>query len=223
MKKALNYPELWQQKRNELPVEGDPNADWLLMQAALEAHLPVTRVIKKPYNPKGLKGLYKLLIGFSTAAVIYGSAQLYLSKNRMDPVKAIPQKSTPAVPAPVKKDSAALITGPNSLPAEQPKPGGKIPAAKSGLAPDRKLIPAGKITPADSVIKEAGTGENGIVHRDSVLSPLSPASALPGADSAGTIKTAPVSEHLDSKAAQKAAPGNIKPQKKKRNKLQVFF
>lgn len=40
MKNSLNYLNLWQKKRNELPVSDEPQQDWLAMQALLDAHLP---------------------------------------------------------------------------------------------------------------------------------------------------------------------------------------
>ncbi|MBB6127520.1 hypothetical protein [Mucilaginibacter lappiensis] len=57
MKNSLNYLNLWQKKRNELPVTDEPKQDWLAMQILLDAHLPhptvkhnaasrITKVIK---------------------------------------------------------------------------------------------------------------------------------------------------------------------------------
>jgi len=214
MKKTFNYPELWQQKRNELPVYGDPDADWMEMQAALDKLMPVTIAIKKPYNPNGLKGLYKLFIGFSTAAVIYGSTQFYFSKKQEHVVKNIHQKSIPAIPAPVKKDSVIILPQPViQLP---DKPG---PNNNSIIKNDKPLNSASKVIHPDSI--KSATENNGIVHRDSALSTELPLFARPVADSATGIKEPSGMPILDNKAAQKNAAGNSKPAKKKKHRIQI--
>lgn len=42
MSEDLKYAALWQNKRGELPVDGNPSADWQGMQSLLDQHLPVT-------------------------------------------------------------------------------------------------------------------------------------------------------------------------------------
>jgi len=211
MKKALNYPQLWQQKRNELPVDGDPNADWLEMQAMLDSVMPVTAVIKKPYNPKGIKGLYKLLLGFSTAVLIYGAVQLYLSRKQSHQ-RITPQKTIRFAPAPVVKDSAPVTSPRSELSIAKP-----VVDARSikdpGLVRRIEKSPPQK---ADSLEKQTTPGADDIiVHRDSVLLPVNP--GVLRTDSA--VKTLPSELNINPKP--NTAPGATKPPKKKRRKFQI--
>jgi hypothetical protein len=229
MKKTFNYPELWQQKRNELPVYGDPDADWLEMQAALDKLMPVIIAIKKPYNPKGLKGLYKLFIGFSTAAVIYGGVHYYFSKKQKDPIKSIPQKSVPAITAPVKKDSVILSPQAGNSPLDKPgsdnnAAGDKAAVVSTGknnalVKYDKALSTATKLMAADSV--GSTIKDNGIVRRDSALSSETPLSIRQGLDSAGVLKAPIAAPVLDNKAVQKSATGSGKTPKKKKHRIQI--
>jgi len=41
MKNSLKTPNLWQKKRNELPISDEPQKDWLAMQSLLDLHLPL--------------------------------------------------------------------------------------------------------------------------------------------------------------------------------------
>jgi hypothetical protein len=208
MKKALNYPELWQQKRNELPVDGDPNAGWLEMQAILDSAMPVTAVIKKPYNPKGLKGLYKLLIGISTAVVIYGAVQLYLSRKQSS------QRIAPTLsaPAPIVKDSAAVIPSQGRL----SRPGSVIDDRSIKDPGHSRRIAKSQPKKTDSLQKAAvPNADNLIVHRDSALIPVNP--GVLRQDS--SLKTLPAG--LNIKSNPNGTPGNTKPTKKKRRKFQI--
>jgi hypothetical protein len=207
MKKALNYPELWQQKRNKLPVDGDPNAGWLEMQAILDSVMPVTAVIKKPYSPKGIKGLHKLLIGFSTAALIYGAVQLYLSRQHNDQ-RIAPQKTIRFAPAPLIKDSTAVTPLPNDQPVIKP-----VVVTPPNMFRKKPLQDSKQ---ADSVERPpTPNADDIIVHRDSVLIPVNP--GLLRTDSA--VKTLPAGLNINPN--RNTAPGNAKPIKKKRRKFQI--
>ena len=73
MKNSLKYFLLWQNKRNELPVQDDPQADWNQIQSLLDKHMPV----KKTGGFKGFKTLPALFITFSAAAMIYLAGNIY--------------------------------------------------------------------------------------------------------------------------------------------------
>ena len=74
MKGPLKYLALWQKKRNELPVDGDPQAGWEQMRSVLDQQMPV---VNKPSGFKGFKMLPSLFIAFSAAAMVYVASNVY--------------------------------------------------------------------------------------------------------------------------------------------------
>ncbi|MDN5285557.1 MAG: outer membrane protein beta-barrel protein [Mucilaginibacter sp.] len=74
MKNSLKNLNLWQKKRNELPISDEPQKDWLEMQNLLDLHLPVTHtaVPKKVSGSKGLKVIKAL-------KAIKGSSMIFIS------------------------------------------------------------------------------------------------------------------------------------------------
>ncbi|SDD32345.1 Outer membrane protein beta-barrel domain-containing protein [Mucilaginibacter pineti] len=85
MKNSLNYLDLWQKKRNELPVTDEPKQDWLAMQALLNVHLP-SPVVKPSIGSKVIKVVKGLKTGsiitasLSAAAFIGVLAYIYVAK-----------------------------------------------------------------------------------------------------------------------------------------------
>lgn len=55
MKNSLKTPNLWQKKRNELPISDEPQKDWLAMQSLLDLHLPVLLTHSVATGSKALK------------------------------------------------------------------------------------------------------------------------------------------------------------------------
>ena len=138
--KDLKHLEFWLKKRNELPVKGDPNADWLKMQAVLNEQMPSSGNIKKPYNPRAIKWLYKLLIGFSAVIAVYKGGRLLLSNTMHTPVTPISEKNLRVPPAisPVSTVKASPISSIDS----------------SKLSPQRN-ISKGSVMPAAVISKTA--------------------------------------------------------------------
>jgi len=95
MKNAKNNILLWQNKRNELPVNDDPQADWGQMEALLDEHLPV---VKKLGGFKGFRTLPAILITFSAAAMIYVAGNVYSLEKHNHAAKDRHHKSNPAQP-----------------------------------------------------------------------------------------------------------------------------
>ncbi|GAB3934596.1 outer membrane beta-barrel protein [Mucilaginibacter myungsuensis] len=83
MKNSLKYSKLWQQKRDELKIDANPDMDWSGMQGLLDQHMPVTTQSGPTDGGSsagssassgasaGASGLAKLggIIGLSTAVV----------------------------------------------------------------------------------------------------------------------------------------------------------
>lgn len=78
MKSSLRYLMLWQKKRNELPINDDPQTDWMEMQSLLDTHLPVNG--KKASRFKKIKLLPTLFITFTAAAMVYTAARVVINK-----------------------------------------------------------------------------------------------------------------------------------------------
>jgi hypothetical protein len=75
MKNSLNYLNLWQQKRNEMPVNDSVQNDWLEMQGLLDQHLPNPLQYPKPSVSTGVKSL-RILKGWNLALVALSAAAL---------------------------------------------------------------------------------------------------------------------------------------------------
>ena len=240
MKRTLKHPELWLNKRNELPVDGDPNMDWLEMRSVLDQHMPVPGQVKKPYNPKAIKWLYKFLIAISSAVVIYGVVQLCLTKKQQAPVIHVPKKENRVIPAPVAHAPALL------------KPMGK--PGSSGLLPKPVIVKGGTInyllpgkivgkTGVNSVLT-AGNGKS-LPDSAKALNSIAAAKATKFANDSTDLhqantpvpvikKSKPIpdsvahtgkaaADSLSKTTRQKNKPGNSKAGKKKKRFLQVFF
>jgi len=74
MSNRNQYLKLWQQKRNDLQVDMDPQADWSAMQHLLDQQLPVVNPNTNNTNPDG--NLVKQLSHFAKFKLIYIAAAL---------------------------------------------------------------------------------------------------------------------------------------------------
>lgn len=92
MKRKLNNPGLWQKKRGELPVNGDPAMDWLQMQTALDKVMPVSAPVNRPFKLKPAKWWLKGLMAGTSAIVIYAAVQLYIA-NKQHPAPVHQQQN----------------------------------------------------------------------------------------------------------------------------------
>lgn len=72
MKNSLKNLNLWQKKRNELPISDEPQNDWLQMQSLLDVHLPATTAVPKKVSgsSKGLK-VVKALKAIKSSSLLY--------------------------------------------------------------------------------------------------------------------------------------------------------
>jgi flagellar basal body-associated protein FliL len=72
MKNSLKNLNLWQKKRNELPISDEPQSDWLQMQNLLDVHLPATTAVPKKVSgsSKGLK-VVKALKAIKSSSILY--------------------------------------------------------------------------------------------------------------------------------------------------------
>lgn len=88
MKDLFKDPDLWRQKRGELPVDSEPQSGWQEMQSILDKHLPVLPVTAAPHVSKAAKIIKavkaikatSVLIASLTVATVTGTA-IYLIKN----------------------------------------------------------------------------------------------------------------------------------------------
>lgn len=237
MKKTVNYPELWQKMRSGLPVEGDPDADWLQMHSVLDNVMPVSTVVKTPYGTKALKLFYKLLIGVSTAVVVYQGVKLLLSKNQHQPVKNAPERSAPVLSQPIPVDSVQLngLSNPDSSRLAPERAGASPlnqPSMNSGknitpvLNIDTNRVQRGKNADTLNIPAAISTDKKDKfinVNPDSILSPasLNPINLVH--DSVINNKNQPPGKP-GNKANQKTISDSLKKvKKKKRFRIGVFF
>ncbi len=225
MKEKDNYSALWQKKRNQWRVNGDANADWLQMRSVLDNHLPSSGLIKKPYNPGGLKWMYKFFIGLSITASISGIAYLSLSKKQHDPSRNVSVKESHIEPAPaIQNSKAVIIKDSGSINGKD-----RVETAKSGasvgLSPHPKARQTGALLVKDSLKKKSeDITSDESSHRDSTFSPITQTPPRLGVDTIGNINKPSKPVNLNNKAIQKTASDSTKQAKKrKRSKIGVFF
>jgi hypothetical protein len=86
MKNSLSYLKLWQQKRDELPVNESAQTDWQQMHSLLNTHLPVvpngaaanaTKASKISKIIKAVKGFKALVVLLSSAVTITTGVFVY--------------------------------------------------------------------------------------------------------------------------------------------------
>jgi hypothetical protein len=88
MKDLFKDPDLWRQKRAELPVDSEPQSGWQEMQSILDKHLPVLPLTATPHVSKlakivkAVKAMKatSILIATLTVATVTGTA-IYLINN----------------------------------------------------------------------------------------------------------------------------------------------
>ncbi len=212
MKRTLNNPNIWQKKRGELPVDGNPEADWIQMRSALDQLMPVTALVKKPYRFKTSKWWFNGLIVTSSVIVLCTAVLLYLS-NRHHPIPERRQQNITrdttvkdSHPNTVITDSAHANTGQNVI---KYKKADTIKNRKDTSAKNHTIIPdSNKIQHHADIIP----------HRDSLLSPVN----------INLLKTVHDSAKLpviDNKIIRKDSSGVDKNghKKRKRTKVGVFI
>lgn len=119
MKDSLKYSDLWRKKREELPVDTEPQAGWQEMQTLLDLHLPIVPVA--PAAPvsklakviKAIKAMKatSLLVASLTVATVAGTT-IYLLKNRQHTEESHQHKNNNQV---VRKDSLREALNANTL------------------------------------------------------------------------------------------------------------
>lgn len=89
MKDLFKDPDLWRQKRNELPVDSEPQSGWQEMQSILDKHLPLLPLAPAPHVSKVAKVIKAIkamkatsvLVTSLTIATVTGTA-IYVVKTR---------------------------------------------------------------------------------------------------------------------------------------------
>jgi hypothetical protein len=219
MKKRLSYPELWQKKQRELPVKGNPDAEWLRVSVILDKRMPAPDVTKKPSSFKVPKWGLKVLVGVSPLAAVYVAGHLYLSKKQHGPAKSnllqIHRDSiSPANGISPVRGIAKPITGGSAT--------GTIPITGGA---DSRFIHQNKPNNDKAKRGQQMIGSNKAaailsvpIHRDSLLAPMEAAPPKPVLDSIAPIT-------IQKKDIQKDTSNNRKktPKKKRHSKVSVFF
>ncbi len=101
MKNPLKYLNLWQKKRDELPVDLTPEQDWIKMQSVLDKHLPVVprgHGSSGGTSAAGFKAIYFLVVTLSAAAAVYYFTYVSKTKQRHHAEKHFSHKSYAAHP-----------------------------------------------------------------------------------------------------------------------------
>jgi hypothetical protein len=81
MKNSLNYLNLWQQKRDELPVTDSVQTDWLQMQSQLDILMPVAAAPTLPKSTKALKAskIFKTIKAFKTLILLVSTSATFIT------------------------------------------------------------------------------------------------------------------------------------------------
>ena len=214
MKRILSYPELWQKKRNELPVNSSPDADWKQMSSLLDKQMPVSGMVKKPFRFKMPKWGMHVFVGVSSVVAVYVGYQLYHSKKHQNLVKPNTQQ--------IHRDSLALAANDTSSTRDTVNPsiGTSTVTGIPPLAGNQTKLGTDSASKGEQNIDSimAPAILNASVHRDSIIAPIE---AVP--QKAVRDSMAPV--NLEKKDIQKDTSNTNKktPKKRKRSKLSVFF
>lgn len=213
----MKRTDLWQKKRSELPVNGNPDAEWLQMRAMLDKQMPVPNAVKKPFRLKMPKWGLHVFAGVSLVAAVYVGSRLYFSKNHHDPEKPGKEQTHHDSVAPAAHDT--LLTRDTITPATGPSTSG-LPVNAGTNAVYTKLkndtTPKNNQNPIDSLKSPAIL--NGIAHRDTSISPIEGAPPKVVRDSTGPL-------NLEKNDIQKDTlnSGKKNQKKKRRSKLSLFF
>ncbi len=217
MKKTLRYPELWQKKRTELPVKGNPDTEWLQMSAMLDKQMPVSGVIKKPFRFKLPKWGLHVFVGISTVAAVYVVSQLYFSKKHNHSVKLSIQqihrdslvpavKDTLTVRDPVKPAVIVSAQGNTNITNTNPLLNNQTKRNIDTIQNDRHQI-------IDSIMAQPAL--NIPIHRDSTIVPVKVVPLKAVRDSAGAVD-------IKKNGVTKDTSKNKKPLNKKKRRFSVF-
>jgi len=220
-----NYSILWQKKRSQLRVDGDPNSDWLQMRSVLDHQMPSSGLIKKPYNPGGLKWMYKFFIGLSITTSVSGVTYLSMSKKQHDPSITVSVKESRAIAGPTTNTKAVMLKGTGNPIKGKDHPSTSKPATKAALTPQPKVNKTHTLLIKDSLRKkQEHIHANESRRRDSISLPINQTAPRFGVDSIGNISKPLKAVSLNYKTIQRSASDSIKQQKKrKRSKIGVFL
>jgi len=215
MKKTFNYPELWQKKRSELPVNGSPDADWAQMRSILDKQMPVSTVPKKPFRLKLPKWGLHVFVGVSSVVAVYTGYKLYHSTKHHELIIPRTQQAHRDSAVPLTKDTASVndsvksFTGISTVDGSAP-----LPVNQTKLNTD-SATKHGQHS-IDSINAPAMLSIP--IRRDSIRAPTEAAQQRSVRDS-----VAPV--NLEKKDIQKdtSSTNNKTSKKKKRSKFSVFF
>jgi hypothetical protein len=208
MKKALRYPELWQKKRSELPVSGNPDTDWLQMRSVLDKQMPVSGAIKKPFRFKGSKWWFNSFIAVSSVVLMYGGVHLYLSKHTGGPSKNSPQVTRHDSVALQTRDSLSPVTTKDSI--TLPAVGNNALPAKPVIAPTKDSVSEKRVVDSIGTLDISSSG----LHRDSTAIPATINSVKPVRDSALLH---------ENRIIQQDTSKSKGPKKKRKPRVNVFF
>jgi len=193
MMNLIQYLKFWQQKRGELQIDADVNADWMEMSALLDQHMPGNAggkggskpKLKPGSGPGGMSFLSTVLIIASITAVIYFATKVVHTKEKPDYAKNEKPNKNRGFNS--EKDSSAQFENQkqgtdsagnvNQNSEAENKTGRGGLSVKSGDVSSAQ-VSAGKVKQPSNT--EAKTGEN--------LSSIKPGKPQSGSDSAGNIK-----------------------------------
>src|ERR1700744_6381952 len=89
MKSSAWDNKLWQNKMQEIPLDGDADLSWSAMQGLLDKVMPVTPATPVAKTPWGLTKTRLLIIAYTAAAAatILFTAYFLLKKQHQKPIK----------------------------------------------------------------------------------------------------------------------------------------
>jgi hypothetical protein len=217
----MKRTELWQKKRAELPVNGNPEADWLEMRSILNKRMPAPHTPKKMPRFKMPKWMFNVFVGVSFIAGVYVCSQLYLTKEHRELVKPgtrqiLHDSVAPAVPDISHTPATIKSTNETAVPANAAVITGTAPTIKNQAKLKNDTTPKRERLSIDSIKPAAILNIPRHIDSSLMLMQAIPQKAL--RDSAGAV-------NIGKKNIQKDTSNNDRKtlKKKKRSKFSVFF
>ena len=215
----MKRTDLWQKKRSELPVNGNPDAEWLQMRAMLDKQMPVPNAVKKPFRLKVPKWGLHVFAGISLVAAVYVGSRLYFSKKHYDPEKPGKEQTHRDSVAPAAHDTSLTrdtITTPAIGTSGSPVSAGTDPLLTKYTKLKNNTTQKSNQKPIDSLRSPAML--NVPAHRDTSISPIEGAPPKAVRDSTGPL-------NLKKNDIQKDTLNSGKKNQKKtrRSKVSLFF
>ena len=214
----MKRTDLWQKKRSELPVNGNPDADWLQMRAILDKQMPVPNAVKKTFRLKVPKWGLHVFTGLSLVAAVYVGSRLYFSKKHHDPEKPGKEQTHRDSVAPAAHDTLLTcdtINKPTTVPGTSGVP---VNAGTNPVYTKLKNDTAQKNNQKAIDSLKSPAILNVPAHRDTSISPIEGASPKVVRDSTGPL-------NLEKRDIQKDTlnSGKKNQKKKRRSKVSLFF